>query len=192
VPDGGKLSSSGISEPAAQPVPTIPSTSNVPHGPRSNLATVMPVIPKTVSAVTGANSTTNWEDSLDEILSGEGDDAAKARSMLELFPKAPAEGQAEIAQHIANLTADEDYAGVAHYATNSTLPEEVLEVFVDDLMNRPNSVKLPTLLQIARDDKHPKAADAKEVLELFLEEDYGTDWAKWQTKMQEWLQENPD
>ena len=48
------------------------------------------------------------------------------------------------------------------------------------------------LLDVARDPKNSKSAEAKDLLELFLEEDYGTDWATWQTKMTEWLKENPD
>jgi hypothetical protein len=53
-------------------------------------------------------------------------------------------------------------------------------------------VKLPLLLDVAREPQNPKATEAREILELFLEEDYGDDWAKWQAKMQEWIANNPD
>jgi hypothetical protein len=144
------------------------------------------------AALSSGNIITNWEDHIDEILGSEVEDPIKARQMLQLFPRFPEDGQVEVAQHLSNLTADEDYAGLAQYATNTSLPESVLEVLLDDALNRPNSVKLPLLLEIARNDQHAKATDARELLELFLEEDYGQDWARWQAKMQEWLQENPD
>jgi hypothetical protein len=48
------------------------------------------------------------------------------------------------------------------------------------------------LLDIARQSDHPKAGEARELLELFLEEDHGKDWAGWETKMQQWLKDNPD
>jgi hypothetical protein len=48
------------------------------------------------------------------------------------------------------------------------------------------------LLDIARNPEHRKASEAKEILELYLEEDYGTNWSVWQQKMTEWLKENPD
>jgi len=43
-----------------------------------------------------------------------------------------------------------------------------------------------------KNSQNPKAGEAKDLLELFLEEDYGTDWNKWQAKMQQWLKDNPD
>ena len=35
-------------------------------------------------------------------------------------------------------------------------------------------------------------AEAKDLLELFLEEDFGNNWGQWQGRMQQWLQDNPD
>jgi len=56
-------------------------------------------------------------------------------------------------------------------------------------LNRPNSVKLPQLLQVTQNPDHPKADEAKDLIELYLDED---DPAKWPDKMQQWLKENPD
>src|SRR6266478_3654125 len=52
--------------------------------------------------------------------------------------------------------------------------------------------KLPLLLGIAQDTQHPKAGEAKDLLELYLEQDYGTDWNKWQEKLKQWMIDNPD
>jgi hypothetical protein len=87
---------------------------------------------------------------------------------------------------------DENYAALAGYLADAKLPEDVLDVLMADVLNRPNSLKLPALLEVARDPQHPKAGEAKDLLELFLEEDYGTDWNLWQTKTDEWLKANPD
>ncbi len=38
----------------------------------------------------------------------------------------------------------------------------------------------------------PKAEEARDVLEVFVDENYGTDWAKWEKAIQDWLKENPD
>ena len=92
----------------------------------------------------------------------------------------PADGQEEVARHLTNLVPDQDYGLMRGYLTNAALPEEVLDVLLDDVLNRPNSLKLPALLEVARNAQHPKAAEAKDFLELFLEEDYGNDWDKWQ------------
>jgi hypothetical protein len=135
---------------------------------------------------------TNWEEKLDAILTSDKPDPDKAKDMILMFPQLSPEAQEEIAHHISNLTPDENYAPLASFLTNSALPEAVLDVFTEDVLNRPNSIKLPLLLDIARDQNHPKAGEAKDILELFLEDDYGTDWTKWQARLDQWLKDNPD
>lgn len=134
----------------------------------------------------------NWEERIDAILGAEAEESVKARQLLELFPTLPADGQVEVAQHLSNLLTDPEYAPLGHYLTNAALAEPVLDVLIADLLNRPNSVKLPLLLEVARTESHPKAGEALEILQLFLEEDLGKDWARWQSRLQQWLQENPD
>jgi len=133
----------------------------------------------------------DWDDKINDILGPEGDEKDKAKKLIELFPHLPPEGQEEVAHHLSNLVADEDYA-LSNFVTNSALPEAVLDVFVEDVFNRPNAIKLPLLLDIAQDPQHPRAGEAKDVLELFLEEDFGSDWTKWHAKMEQWLKDNPD
>jgi hypothetical protein len=139
-----------------------------------------------------ANLITNWEDKVDQILAVEGEPDAKAKQMLELFPQLPADGQVEVARHLANLVSDEDYEPLRQLLTDPQLPEEVLDTLMADVLNRPNSLKLPALVEVARTTGHPKAANAKEVLGFFLEVDFGDDWFKWEERVQEWLKENPE
>jgi len=143
---------------------------------------------------TTTNATAEWEDKVDAILTTEGKDSDKAKDLLQLFPTLPEDGKEEVAQHLSNLVADEDYAPLGKLFLDPTLPESVLDVLMADVLNRPNSVKLPTLLEVARNPQHPGASEAKDLLELFLDpdEDYGSDWNKWQAKMDQWLKENPD
>lgn len=146
----------------------------------------------TAAARTSENLITNWEETVDQILVVEGEPDAKAKQMLELFPRLPADGQVEVARHLANLVSDEDYELLRQFLTDPQLPEEVLETLLADVLNRPNNLKLPALLEVARTTGHPKAGNAKEVLGFFLEVDYGDDWFKWEEKVQEWLKENPE
>jgi hypothetical protein len=143
-------------------------------------------------ASVATNPVPAWEDKLEEILGSASPDAEKARQMLVMFPTLPADGQEEVAQHLSNLVPDQDYGLLRTYLTNAALPEDVLDVLLDDVLNRPNSLKLPGLLDIARSEQHPKAAEAKDFLELLLEEDYGNDWSKWQAGVEQWLKANPD
>ena len=142
--------------------------------------------------VTETNLIVAWEDKVDEILSSASPDPDKAKQMIEMVPKVSADGQEELARHISNLLPDQDYGLIHTYLTNAALPEEVLDILLGDALNRPNSLKLPALLAIARTPQHPKSGEAKDFLELFLEEDYGDDWGKWQSSMEQWLKDNPD
>lgn len=138
------------------------------------------------------NQIPDWEEKVDAILTSDDPDPEKAKKMLAMFPLLTGDAQEEVAHHLSNLTPDEDYTAFGSNLTNSTLSEDVLDVLLEDVLNRPNSIKLPMLLEVARDPANPKAAEAKDVLELFLEEDYGADWAKWESKTKDWLKENPD
>jgi hypothetical protein len=167
--------------------PSAPVAPPTEKGPRTRPHPSSPTL-----SVAPANLITNWEDRLDEILAAENSESDKAKQMLEMFPRLPEEGQTQVAQHLSNLTADEDYGSLGQYLTNSTLSEQVLDVLMADLLNRPNSLKLPLLLEVAREDQNPKAGDARDILELYLDGNYGNDWAQWQAKMDQWLKDNPD
>jgi len=160
-----------------------------PDGTAMVRTTEVPALPPTAG---NTNGIPDWEDKVDAILTSDGEDADKAKKLLEMFPRLSAEAQEEVAHHLSNLLPDEDYAAFGKYLTNDTLPEAVLDVLMEDVLNRPNNLKLPALLDVARDPQNPKAGEAKDVLELFLEEDYGTDWTKWQAAMDKWLKDNPD
>ena len=135
---------------------------------------------------------TNWEDKVSEILTSDIGTDAQARQMLEMFPRLPEDGQVEVAKHLSNLVADQDYPALAQLLADPKLPTDVLDALMADLLNRPESVKLPTLLEIARNADHPKASDAKQTLAFLLDADYGDDWAKWQDRIQARLKENSD
>ena len=182
---------------APEPAPAAPEQTNrsaffTRRTPRPPVPAAATTSQPTGPADTSTNLMTAWEDKVDEVLGSSSPDADKAKQMLELFPRLPADGQEEAARHVTNLLPDQDYGLMRNYLTNASLPEAVLDVLVGDVLNRPNSLKLPALLDVARTPQHPNAAEAKDFLELFLEEDYGSDWDKWQTKMNEWLKENPD
>src|ERR1051325_4220705 len=195
---GGKETESKIkNSPNPPKVAVVSPASQLPHIENSTGATTAPAPPVATPlqpppASNPTNVIADWEDKIDQILQAEGPETEKAKAMLQMFPRLPPDGQVEVAQHLSNLVSDEDYASLGKLLTDDKLPEPVLDVLMADVLNRPNSKKLPLLLEVAKDQKHPKAAEARDLLELFLEENYGTNWNQWQTKMEQWLKENPD
>lgn len=113
-----------------------------------------------------------WERRIDEVLRSSADETQTAQILINMLPTLPAEGQADAAQHITNLIEDDQYSKVLPLVKNPNLSEEVLDVFVTDLMNREDKVKLPTLLEIAKMPNHPHHEEALSDLEIFLDEDF--------------------
>lgn len=141
---------------------------------------------------TNLPGSTNWEDSIDAIVGSDEDDTNKVKQLFALFPKLPPDGQEEAVQHLSNLVDDTNYAQLGALMTNDSLSEGVLDELLADLLNRPNSTKLPMLLDLAQDPDNAKSAEAKDLLELYLGDDYGDNWTAWQTSMNNWMTNNPD
>ena len=138
------------------------------------------------------NLLADWQDKVEAVLRPDTEPSAKGRKLLELLPRIPEDGQLETVQHAANLLADADYEPLGKMLADPKTSTNVLDVLLVDVLNRPNSIKLPALLQMARAPGHPKAAEAKDLLQLHLEEDFGDDWNKWEEKLNQWLKDNPD
>ena len=195
----GWLGSQGTPETEAPPPPApveAPSTNAIKFAKTRPGSLETPVIPNNELVPAASPVTTNqsnaWEERLEEILRADSKDADKARQLLELFPNLPENGQVEVAEHLSNLVGDAEFGPLGSLLTNSALPEAVLDVLMADLLNRPNSLKLPLILEVARNPQHPKATEAKDLLALYLEEDLEQDWPRWQARMDQWLRDNPD
>ncbi len=188
------------SSPPAVPLPEILMTTPGPAAP-SSLPPAPPTMPAPRAEPAVAPPTApapkpavlaDWEVKIDAVLRANPDNSdaansATAQMLINLLPTLPAEGQTEAAQHISNLLSDKDYNKVLAIVKNPTMPEDVLDVFVTDLMNREDVVKLPTLLEIAKIPNHPHREEAATDLQIFLDEDYGTDWGKWDAAMKAYL-----
>ena len=149
---------------------------------------IAPAPPETNSV----EATNNWEEKIDDIVGSDESDTNKVQQLLALFPTLPPDGQEEAAQHLSNLVDDEDYAPLGELLKNDKLPEGVLDELLADVLNRPNALKLPLLLNVASDPNHIKHDEAKDLLELYLGEDYGADWNSWGQHMTNWMQQNPE
>jgi hypothetical protein len=182
---------SSLPDPNRHGQPVSPTVKSPTNSTPAALSTNRPATSTNTVATT--TTITDWEEKLETILAAEGDDRDKVRQLLAMFSRLPQDGQVEVAQHLSNLVPDEDYdQQLKRLMVDAKLPEDVLDVLIADILNRPNSVKLLTLLEVARNPQHSKAEEARDLLELYLEENYGQDWNKWQAKTQQWLEKNPD
>ena len=184
------------------PVADVPTIATAPHAATTTATTARTIAikPRSTpepSAQTGnpdnetekapAKPLADWEVKIDNVLRANADETQTALMLINMLPTLPPEGQAEAAQHISNLVLDKDYNRIAPLVKNPGLSEDVLDVFVTDLMNREDEVKLPVLLEIAKIPNHPHHEEAATDLQIFLDEDYGQDWVKWDAAMKSYL-----
>ncbi|MGA2175205.1 MAG: hypothetical protein ABSH38_09515 [Verrucomicrobiota bacterium] len=191
---GWLVSRRGAVQPIAVPPSTNPPPIALPVAPpvaeTKPAASQPPPTPPTTDPML-APGTADWEQKLDDILLSSDEDNAKADHILALIPTAPPDAQVELSQHLVNMVQDDHYDGAAQLLTNSATPSAVSSVLLNDLLNRNNALKLPMLLAVARDDEHPLKDQAREMLELLIQEDNGTNWDQWSASIDTWLQDNP-
>lgn len=162
--------------PTTEPPPIVPIQSN----PLAQVSTNPP-------------ASTNWEDTVDDIVGSDDPDTNKVSKLFALFPTLPADGQEEVVQHLSNLVEDENYGQLGQLLTNASLPQGVLDELMSDVLNRPNTLKLPMLLDVAQDSNNPEHDEAKDLLELYLGDDPSTNgWAGAGDMVTNWLKQNPD
>ena len=138
-----------------------------------------------------AGESTEWEKQLDDVLLSDADPNTKADRILAMIPTAPSNAQVELSQHLVNMVQDDHYDGAAQLLTNAATPSAVSTVLMNDLLNRNNTLKLPMLLAVARENDHPLKDQARDMLELLIQEDDGTNWDQWSASIDTWLQNNP-
>jgi hypothetical protein len=132
-----------------------------------------------------------WEKQLDGVLLSDADPNTKADRILAMIPTAPTNAQVELSQHLVNMVQDDHYGGTAQLLTNADTSSAVSTVLMNDLLNRSSTLKLPMLLALARQDDHPLKDQARDMLELLLQRDDGSNWDEWGDDINTWLQNNP-
>ena len=144
------------------------------------------------TVMSAPHSLLSWKESVENVLNSESEDKEKCRRLLELFPNLPQDGQIAAAEHLSILLPNQEYAALGQYLTNATTPEPVLGVLLAGLLNRPDTLKLPYLLEVARDGQNPKAGEAQGLLQALLDENFGNDWTRWQAKVDQWVTDYSD
>ena len=134
---------------------------------------------------------TNWDEQVERILNAPSSNREKSGSLLAIFPLLPEDGQTEVAATISTLLPDDEYAQLGQYLTNSATAEPVRQLLMSELLTRSDPIRLPWLLELARSEQGPQAAEARGLLQVLLDEDNGSDWQRWQAKMEQHLQTKP-
>jgi len=188
---GGVVAFALLQQSPTQPVaiPVAVATPTPADAPAAFNAHTAPVSVADVSATPAAAPAVApaWESNIDQILRSNVSEAQMAQMLIGILPTLPEDGQIEAANHIANLLPDSAYSSVRPLLLNASLPESVLSVFFTDLMNRDDPTKLNAFLDIAQIPNHPFHDEALSDLQIYVGDDYGTDWTKWRTAVNGYL-----
>lgn len=129
-----------------------------------------------------------WEKRINAVLdSAATKDSDKAKLLLEMLPTLPVEGRQTAAEYAVQRLDDADYRFAQNVVTNPATYPPALAVLWADMMGRPESVSLPTLLQVVRNPSHPYAEAARDNLDLLLGQNFGADWPRWEQAIREKL-----
>jgi hypothetical protein len=132
-----------------------------------------------------------WQEQRDALLKSDASSDEKADQLLATLPTLAAADQEDAAKHLVNLLSDDRFGAAAAWLTNVQSAESVQTILMNDLLNRPEKVKLPCYLALARIEDHPRAQDAKRLLSLHFTEDFGANWSAWEAAVHARLQTGP-
>ena len=156
--------------------------------PPSDIPRVIPAEPPAPRMVYAAAP---WEQQIDRVLVSQAAVEIQAQQLQAVFHSLPAEGQVEAAGHLVNLTDDEHYR-LGEILGDPKAPEEVLDILLMDLSSRPDAIRLPLLLHVARTPKHPLSQEALEELSFLLDAEWGQNWPAWEKAVTQALDAKPE
>jgi len=137
-------------------------------------ASVTVTAPSAVAPAPEMPSAVPWEDKLDALLTSDTDIATTVRGLVTSMRGLPTEAQEEFVAHAVNLCEDDQYEMLARIYLDPKTPKAVSETIFNDALNRPDEIKLPLLANTLRNATHPMTAEAKEILEAYLDLEPGT------------------
>lgn len=124
---------------------------------------------------------------LSDILSNSMEEGETAQRLFQARAQIPTSQQADLFRHIANLLSDNDFGMVRPILLEDQSPREVLDVLYEETLNRPDFVKLPVLVDIAFQLRHPLSEESRSTLEFLIGEDLGPNRHAWDRKISEIL-----
>jgi len=126
---------------------------------------------------------------VEEAFAAEGA-GTRHRQMLSLLMGAPEENKPDLADHVANLTPDDEYAPVAWLISNRGVTGAAMQALLQDLHERPADIKLPVMAEILSQADHPGAPGAEHALNIYLQVSHGYPSAAWRKEVATFLATN--
>ena len=131
-----------------------------------------------------------WSPQVVEQVFASNNNATRHRKMVALLMDAPAEHKPDLADHVANLTPDDDYAPVAWLISRRGVEGGAMVALLQDLHHRPADIKLPIMAEILSQEDHPGAPEAERALTVYLQVSHGYPSNAWLSEVEKYLANN--
>ncbi len=129
-----------------------------------------------------------WLAKLDSIVTSDNpSEENKVEQMAALMPGLPMEGKLEYARQMSIMLDDTNYTPVGKILLDPTTSSNVFNVFFTEFVSRGNALKLPMYLEMMKVPNHIYNQQAREVLAIYLRQDFGDDYAKWEQGINSYL-----
>ena len=141
----------------------------------------------------GMEEPSSPEDQIGDILGDDTEITNKVEALLALYPKLSPQGKLDCAEHLSNLIAGdepEEYGPLEKIILSEDVPPKVATHLLNDLINRDSELMMNVYLKVVCDPNHPANKEARQTLETYVDEDFGSDTNKWIKAVNDWLKEN--
>lgn len=136
---------------------------------------------------------TSEEDNIIKLASADQmDRTARAERLLQMAAGAQDPDAKQMAvEYAAELIRDNSYLNYRGQMFQIANTPELREVVMDDALTRGEDVRLPTLVEMLKLPlTEAERSDIREVLEAYVDKDYGPDAGAWEAPVQQWVKEN--
>ncbi|MDB6055138.1 MAG: hypothetical protein JWN25_2661 [Verrucomicrobiales bacterium] len=174
--DSNDPAKSGGTNTTASSEKTSPASENTSALKISSSPVEVPPLTEETKASFLANTNFTFREQMAKINDSSLTDTQKAQLFLLLLPSFNRDGQREFAHAAVSHIKDSTYSLIFKPLLEAKSDKQILSVFMTDTLKRPNSVKLPALLQLARTEDHPMQSEAKELLVAFIGKEHGKKW----------------
>lgn len=138
----------------------------------------------------------DWEQEIIKLAGNlEMGDDRKALALLNKVYTLPDEPAKVVAvEHATKLMSDEQFKQSKSQimSLNDTGSEDMKDAILRDILTRAENVRMPALVDLLRRPAYAGQQEVREILEAYLDVDYGTDFPKWDAAVRQWLIENDE
>jgi hypothetical protein len=129
-----------------------------------------------------------WLEKLDAIVNtGSISEEEKVQKLAELLPGLSPEAELEYSRQMSFMLDDTNYTPIAKLLLSPSTSSNVFNNLFNQFITRGNALKLPMYVEMMQIPNHVYREQARQVLTTYLQFDYGDDWKRWETAVDEYL-----